>query len=98
MKSLLLCLLLLLTWVDDALARATPEPEDDVLAAMNDEYVVLPSSGQPGRPQREPWPAAPGSVGLARPFLNPSSRLRGATGALPRPDPDLLCLLMSFRC
>jgi hypothetical protein len=40
LRALLFCLLVLLTPVDDALARATPEPEDDATAAANNEFLA----------------------------------------------------------
>jgi hypothetical protein len=40
MKAISLCLLLLVTSVDDIVASTTPDPADDWLAAVNNDYLT----------------------------------------------------------
>jgi hypothetical protein len=42
MKASLFCLLVLLASVDDLLALSTPEADDDLVAAGNNEYLAQP--------------------------------------------------------
>jgi hypothetical protein len=55
---LLLGLLVLLTPVDDAMALATPETDDDALAAQNNHYLSM-AAGQPTVLQHDQAPLPP---------------------------------------
>ena len=95
-KLFLCCLLVLLTPVDDAWARATPDPEDDARAAENNLYLPrtvdepAPVSPAPGLPVAEPRPA--------RPVACPAPVGRAvAPGFGAPPAPDRLYLLMSLQ-
>jgi hypothetical protein len=90
-KALCLCLFVLLTPVDDAWARATPSPDDDIRAAANNDYM----------------PPAPDDAAPVAPRAAPPAPLQGVTGrrgpaAVPAPPgspgPHPLCLLMSLLC
>jgi hypothetical protein len=88
---LLLCLLVLATWVDDALARTTPEPDDDAVAAANNDYLPPPANdGAVAQPAAVP--GAPLAVAVPR----PGGLATAPAAACPcRPDP--LYLLMSLQ-
>ena len=91
-KVVLCCLLVLLTPVDDAWARATPQPDDDAWAAENNDY--LPRTAD----DLAPVPAAP-APGAALPAAVPAAAGRDGASVLRAPSaPHPLCLLMSFRC
>jgi hypothetical protein len=92
MSKVFLCgLLVLLTPVDDAWARVTPQPDDDARAAANNDYVpptvdeaprVLPAlPSRAGPPHGSPGPCAPPAP--AAPWVSPL--------------PDRLYLLMSLQ-
>jgi hypothetical protein len=87
LRVLLYCLLILSTPVDDVLAWATPEPEDDAIAAANNEFLP---------------PAAQASV-VAQPAAVPGdpraaagTRAVSPAGAAPC-GLDLLFVLMSLQ-
>jgi hypothetical protein len=96
MKAFLFCLLVLLTPVDDAWARATPGEEDDARAAENNHFVAqadaetaLARAAGPG----------PGLCGSSR--VGEGSLVRAAPDAILPPAapfaPDPLYLLMSLQ-
>jgi hypothetical protein len=88
-KVFLFGLLVLLTPVDDAWARATPQPDDDAWAAENNDYLP--------RTADEPAPVPPAPA--PGPAL-PEAAAGGLTCAalLPVPfGPDPLYLLMSLQ-
>ncbi len=90
---LLLCLLILTTWVDDAFALATPEPGDDAVAAANNEFLpsaaaTAPAAQPAAVPGAPPAVAVPGLGALAA---------AGATAAACPFGPAPLYLLMSLR-
>jgi hypothetical protein len=88
---LLLCLLVLATWVDDALARTTPEPDDDAVAAANNDFLP-PAAKAPSVAQPAAMPGDRLDVAMPRP---------GALAVGPIPaaplGPDPLYLLMSLQ-
>jgi hypothetical protein len=89
-KVLLCCLLVLLTPVDDAWARGTPEPDDDARAAANNDY--LPRTAD--EPAAVPLAPAPG------PGLREAAAIGGLVTAPVRRAPassDRLYLLMSLQ-
>ena len=83
-KVLLCCLLVLLTPVDDAWARATPEPDDDARAAENNAY--LPHTANEAAPlPPAPAPGAgllPGGPGLCTPAAPPAPPVSLGPGRL----------------
>jgi hypothetical protein len=86
-KALWLCLFVLLTPADDAWARASPD--DDALAAANNDYTPpAPDDAAPVAPRTAPPALLPGVTGR-----------RGPAAALAppgSPGPHPLCLLMSL--
>jgi hypothetical protein len=88
LRPLLYCLLVLLTPVDDAFARATPEPEDDAMAAANNDFLA---------PAVQASVVAPPAAVPGAPLATASTRAGALTGALPC-GPGPLFLLMSFQC
>jgi hypothetical protein len=96
MKARCLCLILLVltTTLDDALARATPEPDDDAWAAQNNDYIPAPL-GDANALQRRLDPApTPGDLPApVSPWSLPARPGRSAARG-----PDLLYLFMSLRC
>ena len=90
-KAFLCCLFVLLTPVDDAWARATPQPDDDAWAAENNDYLLprvdevtrVPPAPEPGPALHEAAPA-PGGPAVAPVLPAP-------------PAPDRLYLLMSLQ-
>jgi hypothetical protein len=93
----LLVLLLASAALDDAWAAATPDLDDDVLAARNNEY--LPAAGHAGCPRRHDGgrpplanlPLLPVTAGDAR--TAPRARPRACADA----GPPLVYLLMTLR-
>jgi hypothetical protein len=96
MKAFLVCLLILLAPVDDAWARATPEPEDDARAAANNDFVT--------RVEAETAlsrAAAPGPGHCGSSWVGERSLVCAAPDAILCPAapfaPDPLYLLMSLQ-
>jgi hypothetical protein len=90
-KVFLLGLLVLLTPVDDAWARATPEPDDDARAAANNDYLPRTADEAP-RVLPAPSPGAGpahGTPGACAPPAPPSPWASSL--------PDRLYLLMSLQ-
>jgi hypothetical protein len=77
MKVFLVCLLVLLVPLDDAWARATPEPEDDARAAANNDFVA--------RAEAETALARAAAPGFGR-----CGSARVGEGSLVRPAPDAI--------
>jgi hypothetical protein len=88
LRLLLYSLLVLSTPLDDALARATPEPEDDAVATANNDF--LPPATHVSVVAQ---PAAMPSVSVA---VVAAPGIPAAAAVLPF-GPDLLFLLMSFQ-
>jgi hypothetical protein len=99
MKAFLVCLLLLLTPVDDVVLAAPPGAQDDGLAAQNNDYVVWATRVQVQRPERDlaGHPARPdGSLSAVVPHLPAAGRFaRPALSALMGANP--IYLLMSLQ-
>jgi hypothetical protein len=90
-KVFLCCLLVLLTPVDDAWARATPQPDDDAWAAENNDFLP------PRVDELTPVPPAP-APGPARSEAAPALNRLAVAPAIPAPSaPDRLYLLMSLQ-
>jgi hypothetical protein len=90
-KVILFGLLVLLTPVDDAWARATPQPDDDAQATENNDYLPRTvDEPAPVPPAPAPGPALPGAA-PARGGLTRAAALAGPFG------PDLLYVLMSLQ-
>jgi hypothetical protein len=90
LRLLFYSLLVLSTPVDDAFARATPEPEDDAAATANNDF--LPSAAQMtvvAQPAALPGAGVAGAV--AAPGTTPA-----AVAKLPF-GPDPLFVFMSFQ-
>jgi hypothetical protein len=88
---LLCCVLVLLTPVDDAWARATAEPDDDARAAANNDFLPRTADEAPRVP---PAPApgvglTPGTPGPCDPPAPPAPEVSSL--------PDRLYLLMSLQ-
>jgi hypothetical protein len=93
-----LILLVLLTPLDDALARATPEVDDDILATQNDQFLA--KTANQTKPLQRELPPAPGRfsaqatirppASLSRPWRT-EARLAVLFG------PELLYALMSLQ-
>ena len=94
---LLLVLLVLLTPLDDAIALATPETDDDALAVQNNEYLGATAS-QARVVQRDPAPLPPADQSPAAERVPPPRRWARQAGALlaTRSGPELRYLLMSL--
>ncbi len=96
LKALLCCLLVLLTPVDDALARATPEPEDDARAAENNDFLMPAQAETAQQPSAAP---APGRFGSAR--VGDGGHVTAAPRTVLPPavlfGPDPLYVLMSLQ-
>jgi hypothetical protein len=91
-KVVLCCLLVLLTPVDDAWARATPQPDDDAWAAENNDF--LPRTAD----DLAPAPAAP-APGACLPAAVRAAAGQTCASVLRAPSaPHPLYLLMSLRC
>jgi hypothetical protein len=90
-KAFLCCLFVLLTPVDDAWARHTPQPDDDARAAANNDYLP--------RTAVQPAPIPPDTApGLSLPAIAPAPGGPARAAALPVPfGPDPLYLLMSLQ-
>jgi len=91
----LLILLLATAWVDDAVAAATPDPADDLLALQDNEY--LPAAARPCTRScsLDSLPPEPVPPTLARPGLTSAARLSPAG---PRPaGPPLVYVLLTLR-
>ena len=95
-KALLFCLLILLTPADDAWARATPGPENDVRAAENNDFLIRADAEAAFPPAAA---LAPGRFGGAR--LREGGLVTAAPAAAPRLatrfGPDPLYVLMSLQ-
>jgi hypothetical protein len=90
-KALLCCLLVLLTPADDAWARATPQPEDDVWATDNNDYLPR-TAAEASLPPLAP---APGTA-LAGASTAPAASVAAPVSIVPA-GPDPLYLLMSLQ-
>jgi hypothetical protein len=90
-KLLLCCLLVLLTPVDDAWARSTPQPDDDAWAAENNDYLPRTADEAP----RVPPAPAPGA-GLPHDTLAACAP-PAPPAPLVFPQPERLYLLMSLQ-
>jgi hypothetical protein len=66
----LLVLLVLSVPADDIAAAATPDLDDDVLAAQDNDYL---SAVRPARPKAKPEEATPFSFGLKVPASGPTA-------------------------
>jgi hypothetical protein len=90
-----LILLLASASLDDAWASTTPEIDDDVLAAENNEYLSLPQNPQPtGRQLILPQPAL-------RPGVNGDLCFAGLAPEAPpaaTAPPEILYQFMSLQC
>jgi hypothetical protein len=96
MGGWLFCLLLLLSPAADALALATPEGDDDLAAAEDNDYLARPRAGREERRRQPAPPAASPEAGLASLPLTTSMRARAPRRcAHTRPDP--LYALMSLQ-
>src|SRR5438128_1589026 len=96
MRSSLFCLLLLLASADDALARLTPDPEDDAAAAENNEYLAQPYPAPLRLTQQRTLPpdhSQPPAFSFGN---HPQAPARAGGGVLPL-GPELLHLLMSLQ-
>src|SRR5262245_43701822 len=97
MRSAVFCLLLLLSPAGDALALSTPERDDDVAAAEDDDYLPRVGPDRDEQPRASSTPGASAAPDLHSPCLNASLRARAARRcAHARPDP--LYALMSMQC
>jgi hypothetical protein len=100
MKKGVYCLLILLlvsALADDAWAAATPDADDDVLAAQDNDYTLSARQFQPkGRDHDGPLPDGPGAL-LVRPF-RPAPVSAGLPESSAAPDgPSLVYLFRSLR-
>jgi hypothetical protein len=93
-----LILLVLLTPLDDALARATPQPDDAAWAAQNNDYFSAPA-GEMIPHHRRLTPALPrGDTPVPSPVpVSPWGAPAGTGGRMP-PDSDPVYLFMFLRC
>ena len=96
LQSCCLCLLLLLTPLDDVAALATPDTDDDARATQNNDFLPRDRAEQPGASCRQAAEPCPG--GVARPAAagQPLRRPSAAPAAVPS-GPDLLYVFMSLR-
>ena len=90
MLKVVLCLLVLLTPVDDAWARATPDPSDDAWATENNEFLAPAAETAP-----LPVQPAPGPVRLDDATPNQPATADSTPSAAVRPDP--LYFLLSLQ-
>jgi hypothetical protein len=91
-KVFLCSLLVLLTPVDDAWARATPQPDDDAWATENNDF--LPRTAN----DLAPAPAAP-APGAGLPAAATAAAGQAGASVLRAPSaPNPLDLLMALRC
>jgi hypothetical protein len=96
MKGWLFCLLLLLSPAADALVLATPEGDDDVAAAEDNDYLARPRADQEKRQRQPARPPLPSDVNVVSLALTTSLRARAPRWcAHARPDP--LYALMSLQ-
>src|SRR5947209_1511769 len=95
MRAVISCLLLLLlatAWVDDAVAAATPDPADDLIALQDNEYPPAPARPRDGRGDPLP-PCTPPAGPAAAPAPSP-----GRPAPAPAPAGPPLCYVhMSLR-
>lgn len=90
----ILALAVLSTRADDIAAAATPDPDDDVLAAQDNDG--LPAVGRQ-RPRVTPAETTPCSLGVRLPTRGRSA-LSPTAVRIPRLGADLLYALMSLQC
>jgi|SRR5262245_43278684 len=96
----LLVLLVLSAWADDIAAAATPDSDDDVLAAQDNDYLP---AVRPERPRAASNEVTPFSFGLNVPASCPSA-VSPTTVRPPHSSPspwlsaDPLYSLMSLQC
>src|SRR5262249_5673133 len=96
----LLVLLVLSVQADDIAAAATPDPNDDVLAAQDNDYLRAVPSQRPKAPAEEDTPF---SFRVNVPANSPSAATPTAawlphSGSSPWLSADLLCSIMSLQC
>jgi hypothetical protein len=96
----ILVLLVLTVQADDIAAAATPDHDDDVLAAQDNDYIP---AVRPERPGAAPEEVMPYSFGLNASASGPSAGSPGIvrlphSSPFPRLSADRLYSLMSLQC
>ena len=95
-----LVLLVLSTWADDIAAAATPDPDDDILAAQDNDYLPVVRPARPRAALAEAMPFAFGmNVRVSRPrAATPTLAWLPHSSPSPWLSADLLYSIMSLQC
>ena len=98
--TVLLVLLVLSVQADDIAAATTPDPDDDVLAAQDNDYLP---SARSGRPKAAVEENTPNPIGLNVPASSPRAVTSTmawlpSSGSSPWLSADLLYSTMSLQC